>query len=364
MRMICYIKRCTLESDPRMQKYVKACRDSQIEYFLLTWDRLCDTKTFDTNEYCFKKYAPFGNGLKNILGLIGWVIFVEFHLLIKLKKYRVIHASNFDSYILAYPFKIFGKKIIFDVYDSSSFKSERKKAANADLLILPHERRLEKMQLSPSEVKNLLIVENTPIFPEYADRKPLDKLPEKIRLSYVGSFEQNVRGLENLLNVVRNDDRFVLNIAGSGGGLESMVRDYDAKSERITYFGKVPYLKAIEIMRESDFIVAMYYLIAKAHKWACPNKICESLYLNVPVITSKGTLVGNDVESDNTGYVVEDNAESFSSLFDDYGSRRFLDAYNMKVRNCSMKWKNKYEHYYENNLLRGYISTVRSLIKC
>lgn len=358
--MICFIKRCALESDPRMQKYVTACKESKIDYFLLTWDRLCDVKSNDPNEICYRKYAPFGNGLKNLVGLLGWILFVELHLLLKITKYKIIHASNFDSYMLAYPFKIFGKKVIFDVYDSSSFKSEKKKAAKADLLILPHERRLDKMGLTPNEVKNLLIIENAPVFKNSVEGKKSDNLSEKIHLSYVGTFESNIRGLENVLDIVLRDERFIFEIAGSGG-LEPMVNKYVSKCERIKYHGKVAYSEALKIMRGSDFIVALYYLMAPAHKWACPNKICESLFLGVPVITSKGTLVGADVESGNTGYTVEDNKDSFLAIFDDFGSADFTIDYLNKVANCRKQWEDRYKNYYVDNLLGKYISQLKYL---
>lgn len=360
--MIYYILRSPLSEDPRMQKYILACQVGKVEYKILSWDRLCNAKNKDVNEIQFVKYMPYGCGKQNIPLLILWSLFVEYHLLKDIFKYKVIHAVNFENYILAFPLKLFGKKVILDIYDSSMFSSEPKAASKCDLLILPHERRLARMGLTAKQVNNLMIVENTPVFKFDFPEKGQKRLSETIHLSYVGTFEKDIRGIENVLDVVYNDTRFTLDIAGSGAGLEEQIKEYANKCSRIHYFGRVEYRRALEIMYNSDFIVALYYLkYGDGHKWACPNKICESLFLSTPVITTKGTLAGADVEAMNTGYVVADSKEDFLAVFDNFETQQFIDDYNMKLLNCKSIWDEKYSNYFEDVLFGQYLTKIKQL---
>lgn len=360
--MIYYVLRAPLSEDPRMQKYVAACKVKGIKYKIISWDRLCNCKTKDDNEIQFKKYMPYGCGRQNKGLLILWSLFVQLQLLKDIFHFRVVHAVNFENYLITYPFKLFGKKVILDVYDSSSFSLEPKMAKTCDMLILPHERRLERMGLTSNQVNNLLIVENTPTLNLTFPEKRISVFPKQIRLSYVGSFEKSIRGIENVLEMVASDSRFTLDIAGSGVGLDAEIKAYSSNCPRIKYYGKVEYHEALKIMHESDFIVALYYLnYGDGHKWACPNKICESLFLMTPVITTKGTLVGNDVEQLNTGYSVGDTKEELLSIFDSYGSEQFVEDYLLKVRNCKKIWDEKYKEYFNQVLIHDYITRIQQL---
>jgi glycosyltransferase involved in cell wall biosynthesis len=172
-----------------------------------------------------------------------------------------------------------------------------------------------------------------------------------------------IRGIENLLELVDKDERLELDIAGTGSGLDSLVEKYANSNSRIHYHGKVDYDTALSLMNNSDFIVALYYLCASFHKYASPNKYYESLYLSKPVITSKGTLVGNEVEKYNTGYTIEDSLDSLINLFKDIDSHDFLLSYKAKVEACKNRWDTVYSNYF-NNVTKGlYINMVKDLCK-
>ena len=117
-------------------------------------------------------------------------------------------------------------------------------------------------------------------------------------------------------------------------------------------------------MHNSDFIVALYYLCIPVHKYASPNKFYESLFLGRPVITSNNTLVGNRVKDSNTGYVVDDTAESLLSVFDGYGSNTYMIDYKEKCKNCSMLWEREYKDYREQKLECDYINLLHELVGC
>lgn len=357
--MVCFINRSTVDYDIRLQKYVLACKATNTPYFVLGWDRMLNAKFVDEHETQLKIFSPYGQG-KNFWHLLRWLFFVWYHLIVNFGRYKVIHACNMENTLFVLPFKLLGKKIVFDVYDSQIVSIERKIIPWVDTLILPHAKRLGQIGLPRERVKNLFIVENAPAL-NY-ELKPLKpRVDDKIHLSYVGTFQKEIRGIENLLRLVKQDNRFILDIAGTGDELDDVVRLYAVDCNRINYHGKVLYTKALEIMHNSDFIIALYYSNIPVHKYASPNKFHESLFLGRPIVTSKNTLVGMRVEESNTGYVVEDTLEGLASAFDGFGTEPYMKDYFEKCKNCSQLWTNNYKNYRTLWLEGEYIKLVRRL---
>ena len=111
-------------------------------------------------------------------------------------------------------------------------------------------------------------------------------------------------------------------------------------------------------MKRSDFIVALYYLTSQGHLYASPNKLYESLYLSVPIITSKNTLVGNQVEQYDSGYTVEDSYKALVYLLNIVDST-FIDCYKQKIINARQIWNDKYANYLEKQMINKYIHFCR-----
>lgn len=359
--MICFLRASTIQYDVRLQKYIKSCEDNDIPYIALTWDRVNNcTKTYK-GEHLYKRYSPYGRKWKNLFNLIFW----QFHLIEKLFKYRkqynVIHACNIETIIPATLMKLFGKKIVFDIYDSVNIKIERFFSKHiVDTLILPNFRRLNQIGIKKEEVKHFLEIENVPSF-----NTPINKdfnkhnLKDTIKLSYVGVFEQQVRGLENLINEVLNNDYLTLDIAGIGAGLEKFVIEASKKTTRIKYYGSVDYSKALQIMSQSDFIVAMYYLINPLHKYASPNKYYESLFLGVPMITTCNTLVGNMAEENKTGFAIGETIEDLHNFLLKARNAEFENIYFERATKAKKIWDKSFNHYSQIKLCDEYLNTIK-----
>lgn len=359
--MVCFVRRSSIDYDIRLRKYVEACLETNVPYIAITWDRQKNSTNTYLNEFQYKIEAPYGGGLKNFIAIIGWLVFMYYKLLFNWRHYKIIHACNLETYIFVLPLKLLGKKIVFDIYDSMNVKLEKQIAKYADVLILPHRERLKQIGLEESDVERYMTIENVPKFEGNKIKKKEVEFPNLIHLSYVGILERNIRGLENMLEIVMSDNRFFLDIAGVGGGLESLVQKCQSKCERIRYFGKVDYVKALNIMANSDFIVAQYYPSHVLHKFASPNKYYESLYLSTPIITSEKTLVGEQVLKNNIGYVINDTKEAFVNIFNNVEEDSFYSEYKMKQKKCSLLWDSMYKSYFDNNIKGEYIKLIESL---
>lgn len=357
--MICYINRSTVDYDVRLNKYVQACKSANVSYFVVAWDRLLNAKFVDEHEYQMKMYCPYAQG-KKIIPLLRWALFVWYHLIRNFTKYKVIHACNMENAILAIPFKLFGKKVVLDIYDSQIIKIERKLALIVDCLVLPAEKRLEQIGVKKSMLKHFMEIENVPTF-DICLEPQIGLKHDKIYLSYVGVFQKQIRGIENLLKMVLEDDRFVLDIAGVGDELDQLVVSIAQTCNRVRYHGKVQYDEALSIMNNSDFIVALYYPYSSNHIYASPNKSYEALFLSTPIITSAGTLVGDVVAETNTGYVVDDTYEGLHNLFADIETIDFKKSYEIKCANCKSRWKGVFSNYKSRILQNHYLDIIRSL---
>lgn len=356
--MICYLRTSAASYDIRLRKYISACTQSGTSYLAITWDRLLEDKPLSPSEIQYKHKAPYGLGhrIHNFILYIGWVFFALFNLVKNRKQYKVIHACNLETVVVAYLVKILlGKKLIFDIYDTSGkYGLERFFAQKSDVFILPHELRAQQIGFNETP-DNMFVVENVPFFEDYEVNTPAFMSDGKLHISYVGTFQRQIRGIENLLKLAEQNVNVFCDIAGSGDGLENDIIEVSRRCERIKYYGTVKYNEALDIMAKSDIMFACYYLIAPTHEYASPNKYYESLFLGKPLITSKDTLVGARVEEGNTGYVVEDTYEALEELMSKVGTTDFTDSLAEKANNSIKLWKEIYSNYFEQHMKDEYI---------
>lgn len=358
--MICYLRASTIQYDVRLQKYVQACVDTKTPYIALTWDRMNNCSNVYPNEKQYKKLSPYGRKWGNLFNLILWQFHLLKYLLLYRSDYKVIHACNLDTIMPALLMKLFGKRIIFDIYDSVWIHMERFLSKKiVDVLILPNERRLKQVGVNESQVKNFLEIQNVPSLSFKKGTASLHSFSPQIHLSYVGVFEKDIRGLENLIEEVLENEDLTLDIAGVGSGLEQLMIEAANKTKRIKYYGSVDYSKALQIMGKSDFIVAMYYTINQLHKYASPNKYYESLYLGVPMITTKGTLVGELVEQNKVGYAIGEGLQNLHDFFLYVKTESFKVGYFQCITNANKIWNNNFSNYYMQFLCKSYIQLVR-----
>lgn len=373
--MICFLRCAPVSEDIRLRKYTEACESRSVSFFAITWDRMKRAVKKDY-EIQFQMLAPYGNRYKNALSRIIWQFFVFFNLLKNNRRYSIIHVTNFENILPALLIKFLcGKKVIYDIYDSSSVDISNKVLLvfmkwldrfcikNSNVLILPAKERLTQMSIDASVYNFFFEVENVPNINDIAI--PENNLNvDNIKLGYVGDFDHN-RGIEDLLEFVDKNSRFTLNIAGRGS-LQRIVEEFSARNPRIIYYGQVPYDKGLEIMKKSDFILGMYYTKKQTltnHIYASPNKYCESLYLAKPLITTAQTLVGDKVSHWKTGYAIGESVEELQVLFDKYNesSPETIKEYNEIICNAAELWNQKYVNYFEKILKTDYINLFNKL---
>ncbi|MEA4822326.1 MAG: hypothetical protein VB122_08910, partial [Erysipelotrichales bacterium] len=267
-----------------------------------------ENKKESETSFYFKKRAKYGRRFGNIFNLVKFNWFILKKLITIRNDYNVIHACDFDTILPSIFMRIFFKKhIIYDIFDwyidSRGIKNfilkniilfqEFINIKLSDAVIVCEQERVKQIKYTP---KQLWILPNIPNF-DYI--LPISKCNENLTISYVGILGEQ-RGLEKLINYAKEHKSLNLEIAGFGP-LDFLLGDLK-KYPNIVYYGSVKYQDALKIMNTSDIIYAIYEKTNPNHILAAPNKYYEGLFLGKPIITTKGTIVGDKTEKYNTGY--------------------------------------------------------------
>ena len=345
--------------EPRIKTYENFLMKSGIHFVTLGWDRK-GISSDDEHHIFFKKPAAYGKKIFNIIPKLEWMLFVNRQLR-KLKgKIDVIHACDVDAVIPSFRFaKKNNIKIIFDVFDwitselDNNFvfryieKLENKYYEKSDYVIICEE---ERNKQAKTTARNLLVMPNIP----YKEYLPNDdviaqissrKNNSRLTLGYVGVFDYN-RGLEDLLEAVGSCSEVSLEIAGYGG-LNELVESAAQKYSNIHFWGSVDYDKGQTILSQTDMVVALYYLTNPVHRFAAPNKYYEALKLNKPLLTTKGTLVGDKVVKYKTGSAIDEGKKTILDVFNSVLEKSDLEE---MVENSKCIWEEHYKNYIENFL--------------
>ena len=315
-------------SDSRVLKYEEWYKKNDITYRIIGWNRRGKRLRRENTEY-YMGIAGFQQGEKGIIGRIKWNYFLLRYLLAHRDEYRVIHACDFDTVMPALFMKYFGKKVIFDIFDwfSDEVKTgrwyidrpinllERISVKLADLVIICERGRLKQMKVIPGE---WLVIPNVSSFIDsaFVVANNFSHDTDAIKIVYIGGLVEH-RGLCELVDVVPLFPKIKFVIAGYGSeSISDYIKEAASQYNNLEFLGKVDYKTALNVMSQADLLYAMYYTENPNHKYAAPNKFYESIFLHKPIVTTQGTLVGEMVENNHSGFVIgegKDNLEKFFS---------------------------------------------------
>lgn len=350
-------------TDSRVIRYEKWFKKHDVAYRIIGWDRNRKNITRPHTIY-YRGRAGFQQRSKAIINRLKWNTFLVEYLFLYRKTYDVVHACDFDTVLPALVTKLFGKKVIFDIFDwfSDECKTgkilidksinilEKWAVKMADLVIICEEERSEQIGVRP---KKYIVISNIPNESFISSTTQYNNSSDdRISIAYVGGIVED-RGLEELVNVASSFPDIQLKIAGYGKTqLVKKMKEYSKKYDNIKFYGKVDYNKAINIMSKADMLYAMYYKTNPNHKWAAPNKFYEAIFLKKPIITTEGTLVGNKVKKCGNGFVLPEGKEALK--------RFFLDVSIKDIRQKQVIIDCLYEKYKDrfNTQMQGYQNEI------
>jgi len=296
---------------PRVERSAKCLSSCGLHCLVVGWDR--DKRhSFTEKREGFdiiraKFSGQFGGGIRNIPGLFRWNLFLlALHLKLKPK---VIHAYDFDTVMPALIAKIFiNCKVVYDIADWYSIsrkvgylrrlfdEAERWVCRKVDLVILPHEARTQQLGFIP---RKCLVIYNSP--EDHMNSLVEIKQEGNGYFVYVGVLQPD-RGLEQIVETT--SALGVKLILAGFGPLEVYCKEVSAARPNIEFLGQIPHKRTLELEKNAIAIIALYDPTFPNNRLAAPNKLYEAMMLGRPLITTKGTLVGDIVERERIGIAV------------------------------------------------------------
>ncbi len=363
--MIVLLRSTDGNPDSRFEKYVDYLERKSLSFLTICWDRKGVKCNSDSKIY-YKKLSGYNQYYGNMTKLLGFNWFILKKLLLYRKQYRIIHACDFDTVLPATFMHIFfRKKVIYDVFDwyvdSRNIKGILKyiiyalewvniKSASSVIVCEP-----ERVKQIRYKAKQIWILPNIPNFKE---RLEFHKPNEFLTLGYVGILGDG-RCVDHAIRYAKEHKDLNL-VIGGFGPLESELQDLE-KFPNIKFFGTVKYKDALQILNSSDVILACYSkrnadgTPNKNNILAAPNKYYEGLYLAHPIITTKGTIVGDKTVNLKTGYAIEESYEDFCEGINAISKEKNIEY----SRNANALWEEKYSTYVMDFLENTYMPFIK-----
>lgn len=340
--------------DSRVNKYHNYFERAGLDYTIVGWDRVGKGWQKEHYDFCRYKAGEDVGGLKAIRNHITWMRYV-YKYLKKHNDVTTIHACDLNSAFPAAVFKAFHKRdvtLIFDACDwfSANFADnkflqfcfnimERFTYSQSDELIICETERKKQIQFKLN--KEPLVMRNIPEI----DMSLITPVQDKFRfnndnptIAYMGGFADS-RFLMELLILCESEP---VNLLIAGYGNKDIVHKCDKanRQDNVKYFGRVDMVEGLNMENAADVIYAMYCKVNPNHIYAAPNKYYEAMLLGKPIITTKGTIPGDKVEYNDTGWSVEENIEDMRLVLRNLKR----DEIERKGKNAKKLWNDKFKN--------------------
>ena len=235
--------------------------------------------------------------------------------IVKENKYNVLIVNNIDTlalFKLCTMFQSYDTKIAIEISDlrshtyTDSFKSKVMRTIEkfmfkfVDKLIVTSPKFYD-MYYNTLFKGEPFVLENKPLsnmIPAKLEKKNSDK----VIIGIVGLLLQG-KPYKTLFETIKDNDKYEVHIYGKGI-FEELVNEYANKYENIKFFGEYNFFQdSAKIYSTLDILYMPYDTTDGSlnNKVALPNKFYEAMYFKVPIITSKGTYLGELVEKYSIG---------------------------------------------------------------
>lgn len=282
---------------------------NNIEIFVCTWNRdgrVIDTNYSELNLNAFNKKADYGKPLAKIKGIIPYFKFIK--RLNEDIKPNIIVASHWDMLCLVSLIKKHNQKLVYENLDlptSSSFFFrnvfrffEELALIRTNAIIFASRFFIDKYAKFK---KTKIVLENLPFKDVVVREYEHNYESNKLKISFIGTLRYfNV--MKNLIDAAKGLPVEIL-FWGDGPD-ENKLKEYSRFNNSVKFFGKYEYKTISDIYALSDVVWAVYPSSDYNVKYAISNKFHECLIFKRPGVFAEGTMLGELVEKEKIGYIV------------------------------------------------------------
>jgi glycosyltransferase involved in cell wall biosynthesis len=310
-------------SEPRYRHASGILRNLAGEPRHINWLRSsADTKNLrDSSRNLFEMPAPYGAGIKNYIAHLRFSVFV-FRMLWRIKPH-IIYACDLDTYLPSFLYKKFKPVIlIYDQFDPLSARVgnsllchlldtfEYTCTKKADIRISANSQRIPfSLRESWIEIKNLFPI-------ELSTNKRRDS-QNTFNLFYGGILNRD-RGLFECLTVIQKKSGWRIDIFGQGLERSELEK---LSCANIGIHNQLPHTELMQRAQTADLYLAQYDPRRRNNRQTASNKLFEAAQLGIPLLTSKGTYLGDIVQKFNLGWAVTyGDFEEIERALDEYAN--------------------------------------------
>lgn len=348
MNKIALIVGTNLHWTPFYYRYESILKELDLKFDLIIWNReLLEEKTNAENVYEYRKSDKANN--KNPFKLFKFISFGNFvKKTLKRNQYRkIIFVGTYGcSVALCSRFlcKKYRNKMWIDIRDDlyewfKPYYEAQKKSIEASYAtaisspaytkFLPEYDYLYMHNIDPNASEMIRKFE------------PISDPIGKIRISFIGNvryYEQN----ERLIQLLGNDDRFILQFYGKGSDI---LEEYciENKISNVDFVGAFTQNDTIKFYEKTDIINNIYGNDTMNLQLALSNKLYYGLFLKIPILVSENTLMAELVNEYNIGYTFSENSNFSDELYKWY-SKFKQNQDNFKFNDLWEKFKNEDNH--------------------
>jgi len=299
--------------DPRVYKEARSLVKAGHEVYVIAWDREGKYPKKEIVDgvkvFRIKVKSKYGN-LFDFLLKIPFFYLKSLKFLLK-RDFDVIHTHDFDTAILGLLVrKLKGIKWIHDVHDlyESLIEKYSSKAAKAlskleetiinlpDYVIVVNDAFIKLMR-DKGRVKPILVIMNTTEPTRVKKQKS-----KRFTLFYAGVLSSD-RFILEMIDIAK-ELRIKLKVAGYG----KLEREVEKRChDNCIFLGYISHERALEELSKSHITFAIYDPKILNNLLATPNKLFEAMYLKVPIITIKDSVMGKIVKQHRCGVTVKYN---------------------------------------------------------
>lgn len=312
--------------------------------------------------------AEVGKGITNIFKNFSYTYYILKFISQNKKDFDLFHVVDLDSAIPIILHNISHRKKLKFVYHIADFYADSRKNIpralrsllrklelfvinKASATIICTDERIE--QIKGSKPNNLTVIYNSPVIDQSKFNTEYE-LKSPINLTYVGGLNSN-RFIKTIVDVVKNDKRFNLILAGYGN-VASYVNEISLIQDNIISLGSIAYSEALKLYEKSDIMFAIYDPSIPNHRFSAPNKVYEAMLVGKPIIVARDTSVDKVVENENMGYVIDYDQHNLVILLEYIYNNQdelYIKAQNAKDAYTRYSWysmrdriKNMYERIF------------------
>lgn len=321
----------------------------EYEVKFCAWNR-GNIKFEDKENYIYSSNEGYGKKIKKLFGMKNYLNFIK--QTIKTYNPEIVISSQWDMLLLTILSSFKGKTI----YENLDLPTSSNKVILKILLLL------EKLMLKKTDgviyasrfflplyrkfEKKELLLENLPL--KNIDEKVFRvEKREKLRISFIGGLRY-FETMKNLLLASQDTKEIEIYLIGRGpenNKFKNFIKQNELKN--IFIIDSYKYEEIKKLYLSTDFVWAVYPNKDYNVKFAISNKFFESILFEKPCFFAKDTLLGNFVEQNNIGIII--NPYSVGEI------RNKLEELNentiLKLQENIKKYKKNQKLYWEDNEL-------------